>query len=231
MPLSFVMTTERVRDDFDQIARLTDCHVGGGERYDSFLLSLVPVDAVSLLDIGCGLGRLTTKLATGNRQVTGVDLSPEMIARAQKDATETAQLRFLCGDFLERDFTAQQFDFVVSAAALHHMPENVAVPRMVELLRPGGRLVINDVRSNNGLGEWMMGNFALAQVLALRLWRTGRVLNPRPLREAWARHCAEETYLTQREVRELAARFLPGARVFHHWLWSYTIVWDKPRAV
>ena len=225
------MNPERVRDDFDQIALLTDCHVGGGERYDSFLLSLVPDDAVSILDIGCGLGRLATKLASHNREVTGVDLSPEMIARARKDGRGAGHLTFLCGDFLERNFTAQQFDFVISAAALHHMPEAVAVPRMVELLRPGGRLVIHDVRSNTGLGEQIMGNFALAQVLAVRLWRTGRVLNPRPLREAWARHCAGETYLTQAEAEALAARLLPGARVFHHWLWSYTIVWDKPLAV
>jgi hypothetical protein len=28
-----------------------------------------------------------------------------------------------------------------------------------------------------------------------------------------------------------ADRLLPGARLFYHWLWSYTIVWDKPRAI
>ncbi|MEP6911610.1 MAG: class I SAM-dependent methyltransferase [bacterium] len=224
------MSTEQVRNDFDEIARLTDCHVGGGERYDSFLLSLVPVDAVSILDIGCGLGRLATKLATHNRQVTGVDLSPEMIARAQQDSRGDQNLTFLCGDFLDENLTKRQFDFVISAAVLHHVPANVAVPRMAELLRPGGRLVIHDVRSNTGLAEHIMGNFALAQVLALRLLRTRRVLPPRPLREAWARHTAEETYLTQPEAKALAARLLPGARVFHHWLWSYTIVWDKPRA-
>ena len=29
----------------------------------------------------------------------------------------------------------------------------------------------------------------------------------------------------------MAARLLPGARLFYHWLWSYTIIWDKPRAI
>lgn len=224
------MNTEQVRNDFDEIARLSDCHLDG-DRYDSFLLSRVPNDAVSILDVGCGLGRLAAKLAGPNRIVTGVDLSPEMIVRARKTNHTGGQLKFLCGDFLERDFTAQQFDCVISAAALHHMPADVAVPRMVELLRPGGRLVLHDVRSNHGLSERIMANFVLAQVVALRLWRTGRVLNPRPVREAWKRHCAEETYLTQREAQDLAARLLPAARVFHHWLWSYTIVWDKPHAV
>ena len=222
------MNTERVRTDFDQIARLSDCHAVGGDRYDSFLLSLVPNDAVSVLDVGCGLGRLAVKLAIRNREVTGVDLSPEMIARARKAGR--GHLMFLCGNFLERSFTAQQFDCVISAATLHHMPENVAVPRMVELLHPGGRLVIHDIRSDAGLGQRVRSNFALAQVAALRLLRTGRLRSPRAVREAWERHCADEKYLTQQEAEALAARLLPGARLFYHWLWSYTIVWDKPRA-
>ena len=221
------MNTERVRNDFDEIARLSDCHGGGTDRYDSFLLSLVPIDAASILDVGCGLGRLTAKLATHNREVTGVDLSPEMIARAGKQGRAT----FLCGDFLERDLAAQQFDCVISAATLHHMPEDVAVPRMVELLRPGGRLVIHDIRADAGMGEWILSNFALAQVAALRLLRIGRLRSPRAVREAWARHCADEKYLTQREAEALGARLLPGARLFYHWLWSYTIVWDKPLSV
>jgi SAM-dependent methyltransferase len=136
---------------------------------------------------------------------------------------------FVCGDFLERNFTPRQFDCVLSAAVLHHMPDEVAVPRMVELLRPGGRLIIHDMRSAAGLGDQFRANFAFAQVAALRLWRTGRARNPRAVREAWARHCAGETYLTRREAGELAARLLPGAQLFYHWLWSYTIVWDKPR--
>jgi len=224
------MNTERVRNDFDQIARLSDCHGVGSDRYDSFLLSQVPAGAVSVLDVGCGLGRLAAKLALDNREVIGVDLSPEMIARAQKAGRAARHLLFLCGDFLERDFTAQQFDCVISAATLHHMPEDLAVARMVELLRPGGRLVIHDIRSDAGLGERIQSNFALAQVATLRLLRTGRLRSPRAIRKAWARHCAEEKYLTQREAEALAARLLPGARLFHHWLWSYTIVWDKPRA-
>ncbi len=220
------MNTERIRNDFDQIARLSDCHGGGTDRYDSFLLSLVPAGAVSVLDVGCGLGRLTVKLAIANREVTGVDLSPKMIARVRKQGRAT----FLCGDFLDRDFTAQQFDCVISAATLHDMPEDVVVPRMAELLRPGGRLVIHDIRSDAGLGERILTNFALAQVAALRLLRTGRLRSPRAVREAWARHCADEKYLTQPEAEALAARLLPGARLFYHWLWSYTIVWDKPHA-
>src|SRR5262249_36319405 len=119
-------------------------------------------------------------------------------------------------------------DCVISAAALHHMEERVAVPRMAELLRPGGRLVIHDIRRDRGLSDRLRSYVALGQEAMLRLCRTGRLRSPRALRDAWTRHGAGERYLTLQEAKELASRLLPGASVFYHWLWRYTIVWDKP---
>ena len=54
-----------------------------------------------------------------------------MIARARTGERSTRNLTFLCGDFLEQDFYLRQFDCVISAAALHHMAESVAIPRML----------------------------------------------------------------------------------------------------
>lgn len=225
------MSNEKVRNDFDEIARLADVGESGTGRYDSFLLSLVPRGAVDVLEVGCGLGRLTAGLAAGRRrQVTGMDLSPEMIERARRRVGTTPGVSLLCGDFLELDFGARRFDCVVSAAALHHMPEDDAVPRMAGLLRPGGRLVIHDIRSDAGLVDRARAGVALARVAFGRLLRTGRPRSPRAVREAWERHGAGERYLTLQEAQSLADRLLPGARVFDHWLWRYTIVWDNDGA-
>lgn len=69
------MNTDRVRSDFDEIARLSDPHDEDTGGYDSFLLSLVPQRAKTVLDVGCGMGRLTAKVATKSREVVGIDLS------------------------------------------------------------------------------------------------------------------------------------------------------------
>lgn len=84
------MNPELVRRDFDELARLSDPHDEDTGRYDPFLLSLVPANAQTILDLGCGMGRLTGKLASGSRNVTGIDLSPEMIARANQKAREVS---------------------------------------------------------------------------------------------------------------------------------------------
>ena len=230
MPLACGMNTEKLRRDFDTIARLGDCRETRTDRYDSFVLANVPAAAVDVLEVGCGLGQLTAALVTDTRQVTAVDLSPEMIARARQRSQAVSSVSFLCGDFLEHDFGSQQFDCVVSAATLHHLPEEVAVSRMVTLLRPAGRLVIHDLRTNSGMLDHLRSFAALSQVAAGRFLRTGRLRSPREVRDAWERHGAGETYLTLQQAQALAHRLLPDARVFHHWLWRYTIVWDKPTA-
>ena len=230
MPIPSPRNTNKVREDFDEIARLADHHEIGVERYDSFLMSLVPRDAVSVLEVGCGLGRLSVKIAGETREVLGIDLSPEMISRARQKAADARQVSFLCGDFLHHDFGLRRFDCIVSSATLHHLPEDVAVPRMVTWLRPGGRLIIHDMRSDSRMLEGLRSFAALAHDAAWRMIRTGWPLHTRAVRAAWLRHGADETYLTLAEAQTLAKRLLPGSRVCSHWLWRYTVVWDKPDA-
>ena len=221
------MNTEKVRSDFDEIARVSDPHDEDTGRYDRFLLSLVPRHAKRVLDVGCGLGRLTAKLASRGRQVVGIDLSTEMIARANQKADPG--LSFVCDDFLTHDFQSERFDCVITAAALHHVPIDDGFSRLVALLQPGGRLILHDIRADSGLFDYFRSRFALAQVGFGRLLRTGNPRRPRAVRESWQRHCAGESYMTLTEAQAIAGRLMPGSRVHNHWLWRYTIVWDRPQ--
>ena len=220
------MNTDRVQSDFDEIARLSDPHDEDTGRYDSFLLSLVPQSARTVLDVGCGMGRLTAKLATNSRSVVGIDLSPEMIARAREKVHQG--LSFLCDDFLIHDFGPQKFDCVITAAAIHHVPIDLGFPRLLELLASNGRLILHDVRADDGIIDQLRSRFALAQVGFERLLRTGSPHRPLAVRNAWERHCANETYLTLTDAKDFANRLMPGSKIFNHWLWRYTILWDRP---
>jgi len=220
----------RVREDFDTIARLSDTYGSGSDRYDAFLAGQVRVRARRVLDIGCGLGRLAARLTAPGREVLGVDLSPEMIARARTSSAGTPGLRFECGDFFDLDPRDGRFDCVLSAAVLHHMDADAAIARMIRLLSPGGRLILHDLRADDSLADRARAAWALAHLALGRLLRTGRLRSPKVVREAWARHGAGEVYLTFREAGSLAARMLPGSVMHYHWLWRYTIVWDRMSA-
>ena len=129
----------------------------------------------------------------------------------------------------ERDFTGRQFDCVISAAALQPHAGGPAVPRMVELLRAGGRL--SHPRSSRGQRSRRaaLSNFAL-RAGRRRASVADRAVTegPRALRDAWARHCPARKYLKQHEGRRSPPVTSP-ARGCSTTGFGATPVWDKPR--
>jgi trans-aconitate methyltransferase len=89
-----------------------------------------------ILDLGCGDGFLTRRIAESGAAVVGVDSSPEMIAAAKNLGVDA---RYASGDDLPFE---QEFDAVFSNAALHWMNDQDAVLKGVyRALKPGGRVV------------------------------------------------------------------------------------------
>jgi trans-aconitate methyltransferase len=91
-----------------------------------------------ILDVGCGTGHLTAKIAANGAQVTGIDRSGEMIQQAR---AAYPALRFEVMDAREIKF-AEKFDAVFSNATLHWIKEpERAVEGIARVLRLGGRFV------------------------------------------------------------------------------------------
>jgi SAM-dependent methyltransferase len=101
-----------------------------------------------VLDVGCGVGRWSRRLAARGAHVTGIDLSPTMIAEARRRA-RAQPLRGRC-QFLVQDVhslrTDEKFDLVLSVTVLQHILEAAAVraalQRMADTLAEGGALVL-----------------------------------------------------------------------------------------
>ncbi|MEU6579069.1 class I SAM-dependent methyltransferase [Streptomyces sp. NPDC046805] len=98
-------------------------------------------------------GLLAQKLAERANHVTGIDKSPEMIACAREFAASHPELTFVEGDFLTADLPAEGYDLVCSVTTIHHMDFEAALIRMLELLRPGGTLVIVGLAREASLSE------------------------------------------------------------------------------
>ncbi len=220
-----MISAERIREDFDRLARLT---ADDGERpgpYDAFLLRQIPASARSVLEVGCGTGAFSRALAARGHRVTAIDLSPEMIRVARERTPPELPVAYRCGDLL--GLALDDHDAVVSIATLHHLPMDVAIERMAGCLRPGGVLAIHDLRADRGLGD----RLRLPLAAGARAWdrlRAGRLRARQAVREAWAEHGRGEHYLTMPEVEACCRERLPGARAFRHLQWRYTIVWTRP---
>ncbi len=103
-----------------------------------------------VLDAGCGAGHTALAFAPHVRHVTALDLSLPMLGQVEKLAVERglANITTRQGDVEQIPFPDASFDLIVSRYSAHHWPRpQDALAEFHRLVRPGGRLLLDDVVS------------------------------------------------------------------------------------
>jgi SAM-dependent methyltransferase len=107
-----------------------------------------------VLELGSGVGEMTTVLARSGAHVTAVDISPASIAlgrrRARLHGVEAA-IDFVIAAGEQLPFEPAGFDVVVGKAVLHHLDVGRAAPELHRVLRPGGRAAFSEPLGTNPL--------------------------------------------------------------------------------
>jgi demethylmenaquinone methyltransferase/2-methoxy-6-polyprenyl-1,4-benzoquinol methylase len=137
------MDKDTVKRFFDRYARQWDARQVRHEDRIRRILDVAEIrEGVSVLDVACGTGVLIPDyLARNVKSVTGVDLSPAMIACAQKKFADP-RVTLLCADVEALDFS-RPFDRCVVYNAFPHFPDpSGLIRRLAAQLAPGGRLTI-----------------------------------------------------------------------------------------
>lgn len=217
----------QVRSDFDRIAA-AGAPPGGDHSTPvvEALLGRLPARIERALDLGCGAGDLLVRLAPRCAVLTGIDLSPGMVARARARTAALANVEIRVADFMDAELPAGAFDLVISVATFHHLPLAPALARAAALVAPGGRLAVVDLFEPAGPGGFLYD----ASSWLLARWRDrGRPAPAPELRDAWRAHEEHDRIPSLSEVRS-AARALPGARVTVHPLWRWSLEWERPLA-
>jgi arsenite methyltransferase len=112
-----------------------------------------------VLDVGCGAGTDTlvaAQMVTPTGHVTGIDMTPEMLAKARGAAAEmtTANVEFVEGDVEQLPFAGESFDVVISNGVIDLIPDKDAVfSGLFRVLRPGGRIQLADVTIQKPVSE------------------------------------------------------------------------------
>jgi trans-aconitate 2-methyltransferase len=128
----------------------TRYHQFQAERAAPFndLLRLVNIrEGLKVVDLGCGTGELTRKLADAllDSEVLGIDNSPQMLE--QVNAHERPGLRF---ELSSIEQIGGQWDLIFSHAALHWVEDHpTLIPRLLSMLRPGGQLAVQMPSNHN----------------------------------------------------------------------------------
>lgn len=127
----------------------------------------------TITDIGCGPGYLLQAIAQElpEKELTGVDISKEMIGRARtnfRSMGSGGRVEFRQGSAENLPFDDDTQDFIVSTFSLHHWvdPQH-AFSEIYRVLKPGGQMLIFDLRRDaRRMFLWLMW---FAQNIALRI--------------------------------------------------------------
>jgi trans-aconitate 2-methyltransferase len=120
-------------------AELYEARHGYVWRFGEGLVEFLnPQPGERILDLGCGTGQLTHKIAESGANVLGLDASPDMIGQARQNYPG---LQFVLADAASMKFESE-FDAVFSNAALHWILDRAGVVAGVaRALKKGGRFV------------------------------------------------------------------------------------------
>ncbi len=146
-----------MRSLFDQSAASYDAwyQTEIGKTVDEVQKELVysllqPRRGQKLLEIGCGTGNYTLELVQRGLNVTAVDVSKNMLKRAE-DKLQAAglQARLIPADIQELHLPQGKFDAALAVAALEFLAEPASVlAKAYDALRPGGRLVVGIIAAS-----------------------------------------------------------------------------------
>lgn len=126
------------------------------DMHETLVESLLPAADARWLDVGCGTGAVAERAARAGATVTARDLSPTLIATAERRAAEHGlAIDYGVGDVQRLEFDDASFDVVSSSVGAIFAPDHVATSReLTRVTRPGGRLGLTAWRPDGRVGEF-----------------------------------------------------------------------------
>lgn len=150
---------------------------------------LGPLADLSVLDVGCGTGTTDRLLAPRVGNLTGVDISEEMLTKAKANVPDA---KYVVYDGDKLPFPDKTFDVVVTICVLHHVPPSMRfqfVTELARVVRSGGIVAIFEHNPFNPLTRHAVNSCELDQDAVLLPFReTVKLLKLAAAMEPHGRH-------------------------------------------
>src|SRR5215469_9915066 len=154
--------TGKLREEFN---RWAETGRGEGMEKDHLPIVLPVLERMritatdNVLDVGCGSGWLSRRLAklAPEGRVVGMDISDEMIRLARRTSAEHQNILYVPGEVAEIPWEPNFFHHAISVESAYYWPEPAAgIREMFRVLRPGGAawVLINYYRDNPHCHQW-----------------------------------------------------------------------------
>jgi SAM-dependent methyltransferase len=138
--------------DFDAIAQRI--WVVGDELVERMEIA----EGERVLDVACGTGNVAIPAAAKGAEVTGIDITPELLEDAKRNAEKYGvNVEWVEGDAQDLPFEDDSFDVVVSTFGCMFAPDHrKAAAEITRVLRPGGRFGVVAWRPEGNIGRFFL---------------------------------------------------------------------------
>src|SRR3989344_2016907 len=159
MELLITNMVKRTKQEIEHFSNLDHIWWGtktdaGQKRYDIksqiFRKYCQPKKGDWVLEIGCGDGEFTKRIADGKIKITATDITPTVINRA-RNTLKLPRVRFTVKNAERLDYKDNSIDVVCGISILHHLNTERALKEAYRVLKPGGRLFFTEPNLVNPL--------------------------------------------------------------------------------
>lgn len=216
-----------VKADFNEIAQLDELNWNHNNCYFKYLMKLIPNNAETCLEIGCGKGELSFMISQRSKKVIAVDLADQMIEKA-KVLHSNNNIAYICGNILDMKFEDNSFDAIITTATAHHLPYEWLLCFAKDKLKEGGKLIVLDLVKAKSISDYIIWGTAFIPNIVMNLFKNGKLQNDdEHAKEVWDRHGKHDTYMTMNEIKSLAKKHIPTAQIKRKLFWRYLLTWQK----
>lgn len=218
---------EIVKKDFNEISEIVEPRWNHNNCYFNSLMKYVEEDCEITLEIGCGKGELSNLLSKRSEHVIAVDLADGMIEKAIS-RYGYKNIDFINRNILDMRFDENSLDTIITTATAHHLPYEWLLLFGAKYLKPGGKLIVLDLYKPKTVSDFLLNVLAVIPNIFMNIVHNHSLQkDDEHSRDVWRRHGEHDTYMSMKEIRELAQKHLPGARIKRKLFWRYMLVWEK----
>jgi len=118
-----------------------------GRTLDELMRLASPGAEERWLEVACGSGIVSRRIAPAVREVHGVDMTPAMIEVARREAAAAglSNATFAVGDATALELPTAGVDGAITRFSMHHIPAPIRLlGELARVVRPGGRVILAD---------------------------------------------------------------------------------------